>query len=59
MASVFQTRAPSCERQGTRIDGASSSSSLRASASSGDTITSSNRRPENFAISQPRSDHDE
>jgi len=59
IASVFQTLAPSWVRQGTRIEGASSSSSLRASASSGDTITSSKSSPANFAISQPRSDHDE
>ena len=59
IASVFQTFAPSCVRQGTRIDGASSSSSLRASASSGETITSLNSRPAKRAISQPRSDHDE
>ena len=45
IASVFQTFAPSCVRQGTRIDGASSRSSLRASASSGETITSSNVEP--------------
>ena len=59
IASVFQTFAPSCVRHGTRIDGASSSNSLRASASSGETITSVNSSPANFAISQPRSDHDE
>ena len=59
IASVFQTFAPSCVRQGTRIEGASSRSSLRASASSIETITSSKSSPENFAINQPRSDHDE
>ena len=59
MASVSQTLTPSCVRQGTRIDGDSSSSSLRASASSGGTITSSNSRPAKRASSQPRSDHDE
>ena len=59
MAMTFQLRAPSCVRHGTRIDGASSSSSLRASASSGGTITSSKSRPAKRASSQPRSDHDE
>ena len=56
MASVFQTLAPSCVRQGTRIDGASNSSSLRASASSGDTITSAKGKPEKRASNQPRND---
>ena len=59
MASVFHTRAPLWVRQGTRMEGASSSSSLRASASSGDTITSSKARPENRVNSQPRSDQEE
>ncbi len=59
MASVFQTLAPSCVRQGTRIEGASSSSSLRASASSGETMTSSKSSPAKRASSQPRSDQDE
>ena len=59
IASVFQTVAPSCERQGTRIDGASSRSSLRASASSGETMTSAKSMPANLASSQPRIDHDE
>ena len=36
---------PACVRQGTRIEGESSSSSLRASASSGGTRISSNSRP--------------
>jgi hypothetical protein len=59
IARVFQTVAPSCDRQGTRIEGASRSSSFLASASSGETITSSKSRPTKRAISQPRSDHDE
>jgi hypothetical protein len=59
IASVFQTVAPSCERRGTRIDGASRSNSLRTSASSGETVTSSNSRPAKRHISHPRSDHDE
>ena len=59
MARVFQTLAPSCVRQGTRMEGASRSSSLRASASSGETMTSLKAMPEKRASSQPRSDHDE
>ena len=47
------------DKQGTRIDGASSSSSLRASASSGETICSSKFSPAKRASSQPRSDQDE
>ena len=59
MAITFHDLVPSCVRHGTRIDGASSSSSRRASTSSGLTITSSNSRPAKRASSQPRSDHDE
>ena len=59
IASVFQTVAPSCDRHGTRIDGASRSNSFLTSASSGETITSSKSRPAKRASSQPRSDHDE
>ena len=43
----------------TKIDGTSSSNSLRASASSGETITSVNSSPAKRAISQPRRDQDE
>ena len=59
IASVSQTVAPSCRRQGTRIDDDSSRISARAEASSGAVTTSSNSSPENFVSSQPRSDHDE
>ena len=59
MAITFHDFVPSCVRHGTRIDGASSSSSRRASTSSGLTITSSNSRPAKRASSQPRNDHDE
>jgi hypothetical protein len=41
-----------------RMEGASSSS-RRASASSGDTRVSTKSSPANLASSQPRSDHDE
>ena len=58
-ASVSHTFTPSCVRQGTRMDGDISRISLRACASSGGTVTSSNSSPTNRAISQPRSDHDE
>jgi hypothetical protein len=53
MARVFQTRAPSWVRQGTRIDGASSSSSRRASASSAATITSVEGRGRQSLHEQP------
>jgi hypothetical protein len=59
IARVFQTFAPSWVRQGTRIEGASSSSSLRTSASSGETIISSNSSPAKRSSSQPRSDQEE
>src|SRR6201999_510725 len=59
IASVSQTVAPSCRRQGTRIDDDSSRISARAEGSSGATTTSSNSSPENLVSSQPRSDHDE
>src|ERR1700743_430830 len=59
IASVSQTTAPSCRRQGTRIEDDSSRISARAEASSGAVTISSNSRPENLVRSQPRSDHDE
>ena len=59
IASVSQTLMPSSVRQGTRMDGERSSSSLRASASSGATITSSKSSPAKRARSQPRNDQDE
>ena len=59
MASVFQTLTPSCVKQGTRMEGASSSNSLRAWASSAATICSVTGRPANRVSSQPRSDQDE
>src|SRR6201989_777316 len=59
IASVSHTVAPSCRRHGTRIDDDSSRISARADASSGAVTTFSLGRPENFASSQPRSDHDE
>src|ERR1700681_1527989 len=59
IASVSQTVAPSCRRQGTRIDDDSSRISARADASSGAVMTSSNSNPENLVNSQPRNDHDE
>ena len=58
MASVSQTLCL-VRRQGTSIDGASSSISARTPASSGGSITSSNSRPAKRASSQPRSDQDE
>src|SRR6266480_703924 len=59
IASVSQTVAPWCLRQGTRIDDDNSRISARADASSGAVTTSSNSSPENLVSSQPRSDHDE
>src|SRR6266403_1529633 len=59
IASVSQTVAPSWRRHGTRIDDDSSRISARADGSSGAVTISSNSSPENFANSQPRSDHDE
>ena len=59
IASVSHTLIPSCVRHGTRIDGERSSSSLRAFASSGATMTSSNSSPAKRARSQPRNDQDE
>src|SRR4051794_17353482 len=59
IASVSQTVAPSWRRHGTRIEDDSNRISARADGSSGAVVTSSNSSPENFASSQPRSDHDE
>src|SRR6202790_4483951 len=59
IASVSQTVAPSCRRQGTRIEDDNSRISARADASSGAGTTSSNSSPENLVNSQPRNDHDE
>src|SRR5260370_11307731 len=59
IASVSQTVAPSCRRQGTRIDDDSSRISARAEASSGAVMISSNSSPENFVSNQPRNDHHE
>src|SRR3984885_8891063 len=59
IASVSHTVAPSCRRQGTRIDDDNSRISARAEASSGAVTTSSNSSPENLVSSQPRSDQDE
>src|SRR3954447_20467218 len=59
IASVSQTVALSCRRQGTKIDDDSSRISARADASSGAVTISSNSSPENLVKSQPRSDHDE
>ena len=51
--------APSCRKHGTRIVGEISRISARAEGSSGAIVFSSNGRPENLVISQPRSDQDE
>src|ERR1700682_4273629 len=59
MASVSHTLIPSWVRHGTRIDGESRRISLRASASSGETMTSLKSRPANLARSHPRNDHEE
>src|SRR3954447_5419679 len=59
IAIVSHTVAPSCRRQGTRIDDDNSRISALAEASSGAVMISSNSRPENLASNQPRSDHEE
>src|ERR1043166_7345894 len=59
IASVSHTVAPSCRRQGTRMEDDNSRISALAEASSGAVTISSNSRPENFVSSQPRKDHDE
>src|ERR1700753_3165265 len=59
IASVSHTVAPSCRRQGIRIDDDSSRISARADASSGAVTTSSNSSPENLVSSQPSSDQDQ
>src|SRR5258708_31563401 len=59
IASVSQIVAPSCRRQGTRIDDDSKRISARAEASSGAGMISSNSNPENLFSSQPRTDHDD
>ncbi len=59
MANVSQTLTPPWRRQGTSIEGASSSISARTSGSSGGSTTSSKSSPAKRASSQPRSDHDE
>src|SRR5262245_5663759 len=59
IASVSQILTSLWVRHGTSIDGESSSSSLRALASSGGMMTSLKSSLANRASSQPRSDHDE
>ena len=59
MASVSQTFTPWWRRQGTSIDGASSSISARTPGSSGPSTTSSNSSPAKRASNHPRKDQDE
>ena len=59
MARLFQIVSPSWRSAGTSMEGDSSSSSARTRGSLGGMIRSAKSRPENFVISQPRSDHDE
>src|SRR5882757_1488283 len=59
IASVSHTVAPSCRRQGTRMDDDSSRISALAEASSGAVTISSNSSPENLVSNHPLKDHDE
>ena len=55
IASVSHTRAPSCSRQGTRIEDDSSRISAFIAGSSGGITRSVKSSPANLAINQPRS----
>jgi hypothetical protein len=59
MARVSHTVTPWWRRQGTRMEGASSSISAFTAGSSGLTSTSLNSRPASRHSSQPRRDQDE
>jgi len=59
IASGSQIRRFPLISAGTRIDGDSSRTSARWAGSSSATASSTKSTPANFAISQPRSDHDE